>query len=184
MRGNAGAFGVEIKDVFEKAQLYSPEKGFFEADKSYMEFSYRNSKIKITREIVLKVWLKLNHVDPVSAKAAMDEAVDIVKNRVSKQPKGKCSGSFFKNPVIPDYSKIQAPETKAGYLLEQIGAKGMRVGNVKVSDLHANWLMNMGGGTQKEVLELCKILQNMVRERFGIELEREVQLVGETGFLP
>lgn len=190
VRGNAGAFGVEIKDIFHSAQLYSSKKGLFEVGSEYMDFGYRTSAIKkhqaganISPEYVLKVTLKLNRADPQTAKAALAEAMDIVKNRISKQPKGKCSGSFFKNPVTPDYSKTQSPETKAGYLLEQIGSKGMQIGGVMVSPQHANWLMNTGNGTQKDVLELSGILQDKVIERFGVQLEREVQLVSPDGSL-
>ncbi len=181
VRGNAGAFGIELKDVFEKALVYSKEESLLEAGKKDMDFSYRSSRIKKTRETVLKVWLRLKMADPVTAKTALDEAMDIVKNRISKQPKGKCSGSFFKNPVTPDYKNPQPPETKAGHLLEQIGAKGMQVGGVMVSKEHANWLMNTGNGTQKDVLELSKRLQEKVKERFGVLLEREVQLVSPQG---
>lgn len=195
VRGNAGAFGIEIKDIFQKAQIYNQEKGLYEASAKDLHFDYRTSKIKAsavaaasgsaTPEIVLKVWLKLHEASPEQAKAALAEAMDIVKNRISKQPKGKCSGSFFKNPVTPDYKNpaAQPKETKAGYLLEQIGAKGLQVGGVKVSDQHANWLMNTGNGTQKEVRELSKLLQNKVKERFNIALEREVQLVSVNGQL-
>jgi len=190
IRGNAGAFGIEIRDVFEKALLYSGEKGVFEADKNMLGFNYRTSAVKNAQiqaqkshEIVLKVYLKLKEADPETAKAALTESLDIVKNRISKQPKGKCSGSFFKNPITPDYTNSQPPETKAGHLLEQIGAKGTQVGGVMVSKEHANWLMNTGNGTQKDVIELSKLLQTKVKERFNIELEREVQLVSPDGLL-
>jgi len=190
VRGNAGAFGIEIKDVFHKALIYSPQKGVFEADADHLNFDYRTSEVKKSAsngaentEIVLKVWLKLSQASPEQAKTALAEATDIVKNRISKQPKGKCSGSFFKNPVTPDYKnpEYQPKEAKAGYLLEQIGAKGTKIGGAQVSPEHANWLMNIGNATQKDVLELSKLLQSKVKERFNISLEREVQLVGETG---
>jgi len=197
VRGNAGAFGVEIKDIFQKARLFSPQKGLHEADSKDIDFSYRTSAIKknssgktakpgqiiANQEIILKVWLHLTPATPEKAKTALAEATDIVKNRISKQPKGKCSGSFFKNPTTPDYRSPQPPETKAGYLLEQVGAKGLKVGGVQVSQNHANWLMNTGNGTQKDVLKLVKILQNEVKDRFNILLEPEVQLVSPTGML-
>ncbi len=190
VRGNAGAFGIETKDIFHKALIYNPEKGLFEAGAGDLHFDYRTSMVKKDQskakkalETVLKVWLALKPADPETAKAALAEATDIVKNRISKQPKGKCSGSFFKNPVTPDYKHPQPPETKAGWLLEQIGAKGTRVGGVQVSPHHANWLMNTGNGTQKDALELSDLLQNKVKERFGITLEREVQLVSPQGEL-
>lgn len=190
VRGNAGAFGMETKDIFHKALIYSPDRGLFEAEPGDLAFDYRTSSVKKDQvkalkalETVLKVWLKLKPADPEIAKAALTEATDIVKNRISKQPKGKCSGSFFKNPVTPDYTHPQPPETKAGWLLEQVGAKGTGVGGVQVSPHHANWLMNTGNGTQKDVLELSALLQNKVKERFGITLEREVQLVSPQGEL-
>lgn len=190
VRGNAGAFGIEIKDIFEKALIYNPEKGLYEAGAGAMTFDYRTSSVKKnqvkarkTLETILKVWLKLKPADPETAKAALAEATDIVKNRISKQPKGKCSGSFFKNPVTPDYQHPQPSETKAGWLLEQVGAKGTRVGGVQVSPHHANWLMNVENGTQKDVLELSNLLQNKVKERFSIALEREVQLISPDGTL-
>jgi len=190
VRGNAGAFGLEIKDVFHKALIYNPEKGLYEAESVGLNFNYRTSNVKKSQtspiqpgEIVLKVWLKLSSATPEQAKSALAEATDIVKNRISKQPKGKCSGSFFKNPVTPDYinPQNQPKEAKVGYVLEQVGAKGMRVGGVQVSPEHANWLMNIANGSQKDVIQLSNLLQNKVKERFNITLEREVQLVGETG---
>lgn len=189
VRGNAGAFGLEMRDIVVKALVYSQDAGSFEVSNQMLAFDYRMSAIKASQGkdhsfpgiIVLKVWLKLQSSTREEVKTALHEATDIVKNRISKQPKGKCSGSFFKNPVTPDYNNQQDPSTKAGYLLEQIGAKGMQIGGVQVSKEHANWLMNTGNGTQKDVLELSVQLQKKVKERFNIQLEREVQLVSEDG---
>ncbi len=174
VRGNAGAFGVEISQVFKKAVLYSKEKGFFEADKKYFDFHYRYSTIKKSHETIIKVFLELEQKD---TKKALAEALDIVKNRISKQPKGKCSGSFFKNPD-PFNEKL-----KAGYLLEQAGCKGLIIGNAQVSPQHANWIMNIGGATQKEILELKTIMTQKVKDRFNLVLEPEVQFIGTTDFL-
>ena len=184
VRGNAGAFGIETKDIFHKALLYSPTKGLREEEKPYFNFNYRTSTIKTSDDIVLKVWLKLATATPEIAKKALEESLDIVKNRISKQPKGKCSGSFFKNPVTPDYNKPQDPSTKVGYLLEQCGCKDLRVGDAQVSPDHANWIMNVGHATQQDVLALAKEMASRVQEKFKIELEKEVQFIGPTGFLP
>jgi UDP-N-acetylmuramate dehydrogenase len=183
VRGNAGAFGLEIGNLVQKALIYDPKIGLFEGDKQYLNFGYRTSTLKTTGQIALKIWIKLFEADAATLKAAVAEAMDIVKNRIGRQPKGRCSGSFFKNPVAPDYSKTQPPETRAGYLLEQIGAKGLRVGGAMVSEQHANWLMNTGNATQKDVIELCNTLKSRVKERFQVELETEVQLVSATGQL-
>lgn len=177
VRGNAGAFGTEIKDIFAKALIYSPSKGLYEATKEEMQFAYRSSVIKQNHDIVLKIYLTLEQKDSTASKQALAEALDIVKNRISKQPKGYCSGSFFKNPDPHD------DHLKAGYLLDQAGCKGLQVGGVKVSDQHANWLMNVAHGSQKDVIELCKILQDKVKKQSNIDLEREVQLMSETGYL-
>ena len=196
VRGNAGAFGIETADIFEKALIYDSEKGLHEISKTELNFGYRTSKIKKSPgSTVLKVYLKLARAIPAQAKIALAAATDIVKNRISKQPKGKCSGSFFKNPVTPDYAASQPPETKAGHLLEQIGAKNMQIGGVKVSSEHANWLLNVASparlgtdsatppATQADVLDLSAKLQKAVKDRFDITLEREVQLVSADGTL-
>lgn len=190
VRGNAGAFGTEIADLVHYVLLHDPQgtEFFDEASNQQLQFGYRTSAIKRTPDkIVLKVWLKLAKITPEKAQKALAEATDIVKNRISKQPKGKCSGSFFKNPTTPDYRNPQPPESKAGHLLEQIGAKGMSRGGVQVSPQHANWLMNNGTAahpaTQKDVLALSEALQKAVQDRFQITLEREVQLVSAEGEL-
>ena len=173
VRGNAGAYGTETKDVFLNAILFNSEKGLFEADEKYLNFSYRTSSVKTSKDIVIKVFLKLKK-DEALSKTGQAEATDIVKNRISKQPKGKCSGSFFKNP---------GADLKAGYLLEQCGCKGLTVGGAQVSPQHANWIMNLGTATQKDVLELSEMMQERVKSRFNVDLEREVQFMDATGHL-
>ena len=173
-RGNAGAFGIEMKDIVDRAIIYKPRGKIREVTKKYFKYHYRSSVIKHNNDIILKIFFKLRRASAEDVKAAMAEAANIIKNRISKQPKGKCSGSFFKNPGL---------ELKAGYLLEQAGCKGLQVGKIMVSELHANWLINMGGGTQNDVLGLCKILKEKVKSRFKVDLEPEVQIVGATGFL-
>lgn len=193
VRGNAGAFGVEIKDFFQKALIFSPEKSdkspenslpqaLREVDSQYLNFSYRNSSIKNSPEIILKVYLKLHLSDPEIVKKALDEATDILKNRVSKQPKGYSTGSIFKNPGgSPSDPTGHDPKLKAGYLLEQVGAKGLQIGQIKVSDQHANWFLNLGGGTQKDLIQLTQALKDKVKEHFKIDLELEIQLVSAAG---
>jgi len=174
-RGNAGAYGTETKDVFLKATLYNSQKGLFEADAKYLNFGYRTSSVKTSKDIIVKVFLKFKK-DAALAATAKAEAMDILKNRISKQPKGKCSGSFFKNPG-------DTPELKAGYMLEQCGCKGLQVGEAKVAMEHANWIMNLGAATQKDVLALSSIMQEKVKSKFNVSLEREVQFMTADGFL-
>lgn len=181
VRGNAGAFGSEIKDVFAKALIYD-DQGLHEAGPEYFNFSYRFSNIKKTHAVLLKIYLKLKKVDPSELSQVVAEARDIVKNRISKQPKGYCSGSFFKNPGTL-MGKPNDPQLKAGYLLEQAGCKGLQVGHMKVSNEHANWILNLGEGTQKDLVDLAAQMKVKVLAKFNIELEREVQLVGKESLL-
>ena len=171
VRGNAGAFGTETKDFFHKAFILNEDKKFQQVGPEHFQFDYRHSTVKKSRDIVLKVYLQLEQKD---CKEELANAMDILKNRISKQPKGQCSGSFFKNP---------GEDLKAGYLLDKAGCKGLQVGKVQVSPEHANWLMNLGGATQKDILELCKIMQERVKQRFNVDLEREVQLVSLSGLI-
>jgi len=181
VRGNAGAFGKEIQDIFQKALLYSPTIGLHEEQKQYFNFGYRTSTIKTTDDIVLKVWLQLKPTTPEAAQAALADATNIIKNRISKQPKGKSSGSFFKNPIPPDYAAQQDKTTKVGYLLEQCDCKGLRIGDAQVSKEHANWIMNLGSATQQDVLALAREMQTRVKQKFGIDLEPEVQFISNCG---
>lgn len=178
VRGNAGAFGIETKDVFEKALIYNEEQGLHEETAEYFNFKYRSSTVKARKgqDIVLQVTYKLQKGD---TKAATQENAAVIASRLKKQPAGKNTGSFFKNPR--PFDSEEGPAIHAGKLLDDAGCKGLRVGEIQVSDQHANWIMNLGNATQTQVIELMKTMQTRVKERFGVQLEPEVQFVGETG---
>lgn len=165
--GNAGCFGVETKDILDWAKLYIPGEGVIEKNIDFFEYAYRNSKIK--REpgaAVLQACFKLHKEDPEKIKAKMDE---IAKLRIQKQPPGSSTGSFFKNP----------PGDSAGRLIEACGLKGETMGRAQISPQHANFILNKGGATSKDILELAALAQKKVKENFGIDLEREVIVVTE-----
>lgn len=176
IRGNAGAFGTEIKDVFKEALIYTEENGIKRVKKDYFSFDYRTSRVKTCkgREIILQATLKLTEKSPEQIIEIRNEIVEIIKSRVGKQPTGKTSGSFFKNP---------SSSLAAGYLLDQCGCKGLQVGQVKVSEQHANWIINLGEATQTDLIELAKIMKEKVKNRFNIKLEPEVQFISTSGYL-
>ena len=178
VRGNAGAFGIETKDVFEKALIYNEEQGLHEETAEYFNFKYRSSTVKARKgqDIVLQVTYKLEKGNTAEA---MKENAAVIASRLKKQPAGKNTGSFFKNPR--PFDSDEGPAIYAGQLLDDASCKGLRVGEIQVSDQHANWIMNLGNATQTQVIELMKTMQTRVKERFGIELEPEVQFVGEHG---
>jgi UDP-N-acetylmuramate dehydrogenase len=97
------------------------------------------------------------------------EMAAIAAGRRSKTPSGSSCGSSFKNP----------PGTTAGRLLDLAGLKGTREGGAVVSDVHANYIVNAGGATATDVLRLTEIMRERVLREFGVELELEIQRIGE-----
>jgi UDP-N-acetylmuramate dehydrogenase len=174
IRGNAGANGSEIKEILEEALIHDPQKGLRKEKKEYFNFDYRHSKIKNSPEIIL--WAKFR------LRKSTAEEITILKSRIKelflerqqRQPTGKTSGSFFKNP---------STRMPAGLLLDQSGCKGMRVGDAEISQKHANWIMNLNNANLKDVVKLAKMARRRVDEHFSIILEPEVQLVGTEGFI-
>lgn len=96
-------------------------------------------------------------------------AKELLQKRHRTQPKLRSAGSLFKNP----------PGDYAGRLIEACGLKGLRVGNAQISEVHANFVVNLGGATARDVVTLAERAQREVQERFGVSLEWEVRRVGE-----
>lgn len=151
-----------------------------------MRFGYRESIFKRNKQwIILSVDLELDrgHAAELQTKAA-----EIRKIRDEKYPPTmRCAGSIFKNLLLadlPEAARALVPEkviregkVPSAYFLEQIGAKGILRGGLKVADYHANLIYNEGGGTARDLRELIADLKRSVRERFEIELEEEVQSI-------
>lgn len=163
--GNAGCFEVECKDVLESALIYMAGEGVEEVNPYFFEYDYRNSKLKREPAVVLQATFKLNQGDPVEIKSRM---MEILKLRATKQPPGLSTGSFFKNPE---------GGKSAGQLIDECGLKGMSLGKAKISEHHGNFFMNTGGATAEDVMALGEKAVAAVKERFGIELEREIVFV-------
>lgn len=169
--GNAGAFDGEIGDHVVEARIFDECGDVQDVDREYFAFDYRDSFLKKTRDIVLNVTLHLEERERNKIRAVIDE---ILEKRKMKHPPWNiaCAGSFFRNPVLPDGRKIPAAQ-----LLEQVGAKGLVVGNAAVYEGHANFIINRGGATSKDVCQLAAELKKRVRSEFGVELQEEVILV-------
>ncbi|MDR1615326.1 MAG: UDP-N-acetylmuramate dehydrogenase [Campylobacteraceae bacterium] len=128
--------------------------------KEEIDFGYRTSSIK---GVIFETLF--------AKKEGFDTALfEIFKNLRSNQPNIPSAGSCFKNPS-GDF---------AGRLLEQAGLKGMRIGNMAFSDIHANFLVNLGGGTYEEAITLITAAHKAVFEKFGIKLELEIKIVSKT----
>lgn len=164
VRGNAGCFEVECKDVLKSAEVWLPGEGVKKVGVDYFEYGYRDSKLKKEGGVVLSATFKLTKGDGAEIKKRM---MEIARSRIQKQPPGSSTGSFFKNPE----------GDHAGRLIETAGLKGKRLGKAQISDQHANFFLNTGGATAADILALAELVEKTVKEKFGIQLEREVVYV-------
>jgi UDP-N-acetylmuramate dehydrogenase len=163
---NAGAHGHAMADVVDEIRVLTPagEERWGRAD---CGFRYRHSCLQEKPGVVLDVTLTLTPADPAQTLARLEEWL---QTRSESQPLGPpSSGCVFRNPE-GDY---------AGRLIDVTGVKGARVGGVVVSDLHANYMLNVGGATARDVLSLIELVRAQVRERCGVTLETEIKLIGE-----
>lgn len=185
--GNAGAYGRSIGERVSRVRLYDGAASR-EIDNAACDFRYRESVFKRNKDwIVLAVELALTPAPHEELRARADE---IVAARNQKfPPEMKCAGSIFKNLLLaelPEAVAAQVPsevvregKVPAAWFLEQAGAKGAARGDIRVADYHANLVYNAGSGSARELCELIADLQARVRSRFGLELEEEVQYIGE-----
>ena len=184
--GNAGAYGHSISERVVHVRFYDgSEVRVF--DNQECRFHYRESIFKSHKEwIVFSTELRLDPADGAALRQAADE---IVKIRNEKFPVSmKCAGSIFKNLLLAELpaaaaaevpaSAVREGKVPAAWFLEQVGAKGLRRGDIHVATYHANLLYNGGAGTAADLRALIEELKARVRTRFGIELEEEVQYVG------
>lgn len=161
---NAGAWGEEISEVVAAITFIDSHGEVFTRSRQTLRFSYRH----LAREegtIILSAVFELR-------KGSREEIASTcrkyMKQRKENQPHGAASaGSFFKNP---------AGYEAAGFLIEQAGLKGFRVGGAMVSDVHANFIVNTGEATARNFLELMRVVQEKVLDNSGICLEPEVDI--------
>ncbi len=98
---------------------------------------------------------------------------EILTKRLSSQPKGKNAGCMFTNPA-----RARSASISAGKLIDECGLKGARIGGIEISTIHANFLQNIGGATQKDVLSMITLIKKTVYKMRKIRLHEEVQVVG------
>ncbi len=168
VRGNAGCNGLETKDILIEATLLSPETGKIHVEPAaFFNYSYRNSSLKYSHEIVLNATFQLKKSE-ISKEEQQKLYAETIKERASKQPPGSSCGSFFKNP---------SPENPAGKLIDLSGLKGTKIGGAQISEKHGNFFMNTGSATFADMLALSELAKKEVKSKFGIDLEEEIQIV-------
>ena len=175
VRMNANAYGGELARVLEWVEVATPS-GTERRTPAQLGFSYRRSTVA-PDEVVARACFQLEPADSAAVRAALAE---LRGRRKQTQPSGiRTFGSTFKNPEDP-----RAKGQTAGQLLEGAGCRGLRVGGAGFSAKHANFIENHGDATTAEVVAVMAEGRRRVRERFGVELEPEVQVLGPVEFPP
>ncbi|HAB98346.1 MAG TPA: UDP-N-acetylenolpyruvoylglucosamine reductase [Parachlamydiales bacterium] len=162
---NAGANGSETWQVLRSIQFLSLEGEFYDYPKEELEFGYRYSSFQKKMGVIVSAAFTLS-----PSKEARARQLAIVETRLSTQPyREKSIGCIFRNP---------SPEKPAGLLIDQCGLKGAQIGGAKISPVHANFMINSGDASAKDVLDLIQMVQERVREQTGWHLEPEIRMIG------
>lgn len=167
--GNAGAFGQEIKDVLTAVKILMPKTDEVVHTMNNMacEFGYRTSIFKKYKDwVIIEALFELAKSNKKECEKKIKQ---ILKDKKNNQPMGeKSAGSIFKNP----------PGYKAWELICEAEMKGFKIGGAKVSDKHANFIINTGKATAKHIIMLIAMIKQRVRDKFGIQLQEEIQYIG------
>lgn len=164
---NAGAHGKEIKDIIECVTVMKTNGDIEEILNKDLEFEYRSSNIQKNKYIVLEAKFILQKGTSEDIKKKMDE---YKKYRIEKQPiEYPSAGSTFKRGDGYITAK----------LIDDAGLKGYTIGGAKVSEKHAGFVINKGGATAKEILQLIQYIKDTIKEKFGVDIALEVEVIGE-----
>jgi UDP-N-acetylmuramate dehydrogenase len=164
---NAGAYGGEMQDIVMEVEAISPsgQERIFRADE--LGFNYRSSVFQHNGFIIVAARLQLKKGDQESIQIQMRA---YARSRREKQPlEYPSAGSVFKRP----------PGFYVGPMIEELGLKGCRIGGAEVSIQHAGFIVNVGQATASDVLELIAIIKRAASEKFGVELQPEIRVIGE-----
>jgi UDP-N-acetylmuramate dehydrogenase len=167
VHGNAGAFGSDTASALIDTRLLDLTGDLWNARVDELGYSYRTSVLQKTPVMCVRARFQ---GEPGDRPTAVMRIKELANERIAKQPLAQPNtGSIFRNP----------PGDHAGRLIEAAGLKGTRIGDAIVSEKHANFIVNAGAATAADVRTLMRRCQAEVRERFGVELVPEVELVGE-----
>jgi len=164
---NAGAHGSDVSRILISAEVLLVTGELVRMGTEELQFGYRHSLLQERPGIVVEAVFQLEQGDRKEIAAAMATYKD---RRLKTQPlQQPCAGSVFRNP----------PGNHAAKLIEEAGLKGLRCGDAEVSTLHANFIVNTGKATAKDVLTLIEQVRTAVQEKYGVSLQPEVLQVGE-----
>jgi UDP-N-acetylmuramate dehydrogenase len=168
---NAGAHGACMADLLVQAEVLMPDTQRLWLPVEWFDYGYRQSRLKQLpvsggEHVLLQAELEFVHGKVEEIEALLD---DYSARRKNRQPAEASAGSVFKNP----------PENYAARLIEAVGLKGTSIGGAQVSPRHANFFVNQGDATAADFVALIELAQSKVKEAFGIDLELEVQKIGD-----
>lgn len=166
--GNAGAFEGDIAASLESATVLEPDGELAGRASEWFGFDYRSSRLKRETDAPRAILDATFCLEPGNETVLRARADEVLRARRTGHPSGATMGSTFKNP----------PGEYAGQLIEEAGLKGHSVGGARVSEQHANFIINAGGATAESILALIRHVQAEVRRKFDIELELEIELLG------
>lgn len=189
VRGNAGCFGGEVRDTLVSAEVYRNGE-IVELSKDDLDFGYRESSIKHSDDIVLRVTFELERGDAVELTKKLDET--LAKRKSSQPLHAGSAGCMFKNYEIGSDEEleklkqdadipaemIENKKLSAGWIIDQLDLKGTKVGGAMISEEHGNFLINTGEATASDVVQLISMIKMKARDRYGVQLQEEVEYVG------
>jgi UDP-N-acetylmuramate dehydrogenase len=166
--GNAGAHSSDVANNLRVAEILHQDGRREEWPVEKMEYAYRTSALKRQSQnvVILSATFELAHSTVEQTRTLVET---FSAHRHQTQPPGASMGSMFKNP----------PNDYAGRLIEAAGLKGTRIGSAEISPVHANFFVSNGRTRAADILELIKLTQNKVLDKFGIDLKLEIELIGE-----
>lgn len=164
---NAGAYKEDMASIVKEVKVIDPELNIITMSNKELNYSYRNSFLKENKEyICVEVVLELSYEDRKKIKEVMDNRR---QRRIESQPLDMPSaGSVFRNPE----------GLSAGKLIEDIGLKGYTIGGAMISEKHANFIVNIGGATYEDIIELIEYTKEKVKEEYNINLILEQEIIG------
>jgi UDP-N-acetylmuramate dehydrogenase len=187
VRGNAGAFGTEIKDVITKVRALDCETGEIrEFENDMCDFSYRHSYFKDFPEwIITRAFIRLSPTSRDDSRNLIEETINEREKRHLQNV--RAAGSFFMNPVAPlevqhlfekeKGMKARGGRVPAGWLIEKAGLKGAKIGGAIASEQHPNYIVNTGNATAANVLALAAKIKEEVKKQFETDLQEEAAIL-------
>lgn len=187
IRGNAGTYGVAMGDVVTAISYLDKENQLKIMFKNEADFAYRHSIFKVNNYLIVEAELLLTKGDVAASRALIQERLTYRKGNHPNQPSAGC---IFKNIDFRE-DDVEALRAKgieidkflehkkipAGYLIEKAELKGKTIGQAQVSPQHANYIINLGQAKAEDVMILTSLIKQQIRDKFGLQLEEEVQFV-------